>query len=46
PGLAITVAVLGLNLLGDGIREASDPTLASTTGAARVSRTHMPEVVS
>lgn len=46
PGLAITVTVLGLNLLGDGIREASDPTLASATGSARTSRTHMPEVVS
>ena len=46
PGLAITVTVLGLNLLGDGIREASDPTLVSRTGAARASRTHMPEVVS
>lgn len=46
PGLAITVTVLGLNLLGDGIREASDPTLASRSGAARTSRTHIPEVVS
>ncbi len=27
PGLAITVTVLGLNLLGDGLREATDPTL-------------------
>jgi len=46
PGLAITVTVLGLNLLGDGIREASDPTLAHAAGAARTSRTHVPEVVS
>jgi len=28
PGLAITLTVLGLNLLGDAWREASDPTLA------------------
>jgi peptide/nickel transport system permease protein len=25
PGLAIVVAVLGLNLLGDGLRDALDP---------------------
>ena len=25
PGLAITVAVIGCNLLGDGLREALDP---------------------
>ncbi len=29
PGLAITLTVLGLNLLGDGLREATDPTLRS-----------------
>lgn len=28
PGLAITFTVLGLNLLGDGLREATDPTLS------------------
>lgn len=28
PGLAITLTVLGLNLLGDGLREATDPTLS------------------
>lgn len=28
PGLAITITVLGLNLLGDGLREATDPTLS------------------
>jgi peptide/nickel transport system permease protein len=28
PGLAITVTVLGFNLLGDGLRDATDPTLA------------------
>ncbi|MBN9200517.1 MAG: peptide ABC transporter permease [Microbacterium sp. SCN 70-18] len=45
PGLAITVTVLGLNLLGDGLREATDPTLRTARGAARAARTHMPEVV-
>jgi peptide/nickel transport system permease protein len=45
PGLAITLTVLGLNLLGDGLREATDPTLSHEPGAARVARTHMPEVV-
>jgi len=29
PGLAIIVAVLGFNLLGDGIRDAFDPRLAA-----------------
>jgi peptide/nickel transport system permease protein len=28
PGLAILLLVLGLNMLGDGLRDASDPTLA------------------
>ncbi|MDE0547255.1 ABC transporter permease [Microbacterium sp. C7(2022)] len=42
PGLAITITVLGLNLLGDGLREASDPTLAHRRGVARA---HVPEVV-
>lgn len=28
PGLAITITVLGFNLLGDGLREATDPTLS------------------
>ena len=27
PGLAIFVTVLGFNLFGDGLRDASDPTL-------------------
>ncbi|MGZ0711364.1 ABC transporter permease (plasmid) [Coraliomargarita sp. W4R53] len=45
PGLAITFTVLGLNLLGDGVREATDPTLRSNTGSARSARTHVPEVV-
>lgn len=42
PGLAITVTVLGLNLLGDALREAADPTL---TERAPRARTHLPEVV-
>lgn len=33
PGLAITLTVLGLNLLGDGLREATDPTLSRRTAA-------------
>lgn len=45
PGLAITFTVLGLNLLGDGLREATDPTLTRRGGSARTARTHMPEVV-
>lgn len=40
PGLAITVTVLGLNLLGDALREATDPTLAR-----RGAQVHLPEVV-
>ncbi len=43
PGLAITVTVLGLNLLGDGLREATDPTLARRRTAAKA---HVPAVVS
>ncbi|MBU4465223.1 MAG: ABC transporter permease [Actinobacteria bacterium] len=45
PGLAITITVLGLNLLGDGLREATDPTLTRRGGSARRARTHVPEVV-
>ncbi len=48
PGLAITLTVLGLNLLGDAMREATDPTLsrgrdplARPRGAIR----HVPGVV-
>lgn len=40
PGLAITVTVLGLNLLGDALREATDPTLSR-----RSAQIHVPEVV-
>ncbi len=46
PGIAITLTVLGLNLLGDGLREAADPTLVVRSGAARAARAHVPEVVS
>jgi peptide/nickel transport system permease protein len=42
PGLAITLTVLGLNLLGDALREATDPTLSQRSPAARL---HVPEVV-
>ena len=40
PGLAITVTVLALNLLGDGLREATDPTLTR-----RAEQHPVPEVV-
>ena len=30
PGLAISLAVLGFNLLGDGLRDALDPRLLPT----------------
>ena len=40
PGLAITLTVLGLNLHGDSLREATDPTLAH-----RAAEIHTPEVV-
>ena len=46
PGLVITGTVLALNLLGDAIREATDPTLRHSGGSARRARTHTPEVVS
>ncbi len=42
PGLAIALTVLGLNLLGDGLRDATDPTLSRARSAARI---HVPEVV-
>lgn len=45
PGLAITATVLGFNLLGDGLRDATDPTLRTRSGSARRARTHLPEVV-
>ncbi|MDQ0645128.1 ABC transporter permease [Microbacterium murale] len=40
PGLAITITVLALNLLGDALREATDPTLRH-----RSAETHTPAVV-
>jgi peptide/nickel transport system permease protein len=49
PGLAITVTVLGLNLLGDALREATDPTLSrgkDPLHPPRGSIRHFPEVVS
>ena len=46
PGLVITITVLALNLLGDAIREATDPTLREAGRSARRARTHVPEVVS
>ncbi len=42
PGLAISLTVLGLNLLGDALRDAADPTLSRRTPAAK---THVPGVV-
>lgn len=42
PGLAITLTVLGLNLLGDALREATDPTLSRRSADAHP---HVPEVV-
>jgi peptide/nickel transport system permease protein len=41
PGLAITLTVLGLNLLGDALREATDPTLRRRSAAT----THVPAVL-
>ena len=35
PGLTISLAVLGFNLLGDGIRDALDPRLQVTTRMSR-----------
>lgn len=40
PGLTITITVLALNLLGDGLREATDPTLRH-----RAAELHTPAVV-
>lgn len=47
PGLAITLTVLALNLLGDGLRDATDPTLnhgPRTGRLARASRSSQPGV--
>ncbi|WP_350352614.1 ABC transporter permease [Microbacterium sp. A8/3-1] len=40
PGLTITITVLALNLLGDGLREATDPTLRH-----RAAELHTPAVI-
>ena len=45
PGLAITLTVLGLNLLGDGLREATDPTLSRRRSARPEAQTHTPAVI-
>ncbi|HWS49819.1 MAG TPA: ABC transporter permease [Microbacterium sp.] len=45
PGLAITITVLALNLLGDGLREATDPTIRHRSGPRAPAQTHTPEVV-
>ncbi|HLS93326.1 MAG TPA: ABC transporter permease subunit, partial [Microbacterium sp.] len=42
PGIAITLTVLALNLLGDALREATDPVLAR---GGRRPQTHTPGVV-
>jgi peptide/nickel transport system permease protein len=49
PGLAITITVLGLNLLGDALRDATDPTLShgkDPMQPPRGSIRHVPGVVS
>lgn len=43
PGVAITITVLALNLLGDALREATDPTLSRRRTAAT---THQTAVIS
>ena len=45
PGLSITLTVLGLNLLGDALREATDPTLSRRGEHRRAAQEHVPEVV-
>jgi peptide/nickel transport system permease protein len=46
PGLTITITVLGLNLLGDALREATDPTLSRTKGRPRAAHeAHQPGVI-
>ncbi|GAB2696779.1 peptide/nickel transport system permease protein [Microbacterium marinum] len=44
PGLAITLTVLGFNLLGDGLRDATDPTLSRRGGSHRAATMHTPAV--
>lgn len=51
PGATITITVLGLNLLGDALRDATDPTLTrrrasgSRADAARAAAAHQPGVI-
>ena len=45
PGLAITLTVLALNLLGDALREATDPTLQHRSAVRRQAEIHTPAVV-
>lgn len=45
PGLAITITVLALNLLGDALRDATDPTLQHGSAPHREAQTHTPAVV-
>jgi peptide/nickel transport system permease protein len=45
PGLAITITVLALNLLGDALREATDPTLQHRSALRREAEAHTPAVV-
>ncbi|GAB3615950.1 ABC transporter permease subunit [Okibacterium endophyticum] len=42
PGLAITVTVLGFNLLGDGLRDATDPRLMRTDPRSRAALSREP----
>ncbi|WP_435744025.1 ABC transporter permease [Microbacterium sp. PMB16] len=45
PGLTITITVLALNLLGDGLREATDPTLRHRAAPGRSATVHTPAVI-
>lgn len=45
PGLSIMVTVLGLNLLGDGLREATDPTLSRRTSTPSATTPRPPAVI-
>jgi len=43
PGAVITLTVLALNMLGDALREATDPTLRTAGDTARRAPAHVPE---
>jgi peptide/nickel transport system permease protein len=45
PGLALVLATLGFNLLGDGLRDATDPRLRTTADTARGRLTPPPPAV-